>query len=452
MARLSSTEHVCVAIVGGGIAGLSLARMLEQVGISYALWEAKQEFAPNLGASVGLGPQGLRILDQLGVVEQLEVHEVEHHSWEHRDANGNLHATFTSWSQLRPTLGYSGIFLERQRLEQILYDSVKDKFPLRTSKRVISIKDSEHAATLVASDGTSLTCEFVAGADGVRSLVRREIERKSLGSASHGGFDAKFACVYGISDPHPAIGPGRHFTVYRPDASLLVFTGMDGVAYWFLFEELKRTIQYNARERFSQVDIDRLFAQTADTLVTDGVRWAEIIQRRRVAIMAALEEGIADTMFHGRMLLLGDSAHKMTPHSGMGANQALESAAAFVNVLRSLLAQTHTRHIPASKIRSCLAAYERRRKLRVTEATEIASMKCRMELKIGPDSDVFWQRLGKMSDEQSLGLMLRSFSGAEYLEKWPCGGARVAQYCAAADAIRRNAASAPVEVQAAARL
>lgn len=99
----SSRNHVCVGIVGGGIAGLSLARMLEQVGISYTLWEAGREFAPNLGASVGIGPHGLRILDQLGVVEQLEVHDVDHHSWEHRDADGNLHATFTSWAQLRPT-------------------------------------------------------------------------------------------------------------------------------------------------------------------------------------------------------------------------------------------------------------------------------------------------------------------------------------------------------------
>lgn len=150
----------------------------------------------------------------------------------------------------------------------------------------------------------------------------------------------------------------------------------------------------------------------------------------------------------------------MTPHSGMGANQALESAAAFVNVLRPLLAQTVTAHIPLSKVRGCLAAYERRRKHRVTETTEIASMKCRVELKIGPESDTFWQNLGQMNDEQSLALMLRAYGGAEYLEKWPCGGDRVAKYCAAADAIRRDTAPAPapsptparLDVQPAARL
>lgn len=148
----------------------------------------------------------------------------------------------------------------------------------------------------------------------------------------------------------------------------------------------------------------------------------------------------------------------MTPHSGMGANQALESAAAFVNVLRPLLAQTNTRRIPPSGVRSCLTAYERRRKQRVSETTEIASMKCRVELKIGPESESFWQQLGQMNNEQSLGLMLRSYSGAEYLENWACGGHRIAKYCAAADVIRRNAAPgtgpapATVAVQTAARL
>lgn len=141
------------------------------------------------------------------------------------------------------------------------------------------------------------------------------------------GFDAKFACVYGISDPHPAIGPGRHLTIYRPDVSLLVFTGTDGIAYWFMFEDLKRTIKHTQRERFSQVDIDRLFAQTADTLVTDGVRWGEIIQRKRVAIMTALEEGIAGSMFHGRKLVVGDSAHKVCMQSVIAARCILANRA-----------------------------------------------------------------------------------------------------------------------------
>lgn len=87
----------------------------------------------------------------------------------------------------RSRLGYSGIFLERQRVEQILYDCIEDKSPLRTSKRVISTEDSKDRAILVAADGTSTSCDFVVGADGVRSLVRQEIERRTLRGPTHGG-------------------------------------------------------------------------------------------------------------------------------------------------------------------------------------------------------------------------------------------------------------------------
>lgn len=89
-------EHVTVGIVGGGIAGLSLARMLEMSGISYCLWEAYSEFAPSVGASLGLTPSGLRILDQIGVFENINRMTVPHQRWEHRDRDGNLHAEFTA--------------------------------------------------------------------------------------------------------------------------------------------------------------------------------------------------------------------------------------------------------------------------------------------------------------------------------------------------------------------
>lgn len=91
--------HKTVGIVGGGIAGLTLARMLELANIPYCLWEAYNSFMPSAGASIGLMPNGLRILDQIGVIGELDVYAVPLESWEHRDAEGRIHATFTSMSQ-----------------------------------------------------------------------------------------------------------------------------------------------------------------------------------------------------------------------------------------------------------------------------------------------------------------------------------------------------------------
>ena len=59
-----------IVIVGGSITGLTLANMLERLGIDYVLLEAYENLAPQLGASIALWANGLRIMDQLGCYEE----------------------------------------------------------------------------------------------------------------------------------------------------------------------------------------------------------------------------------------------------------------------------------------------------------------------------------------------------------------------------------------------
>jgi 2-polyprenyl-6-methoxyphenol hydroxylase-like FAD-dependent oxidoreductase len=63
---VSASEHrLKVVIVGGSIAGLTLAHCLERLKIDYVLLEGRREIAPQVGASIGILPNGARILDQL---------------------------------------------------------------------------------------------------------------------------------------------------------------------------------------------------------------------------------------------------------------------------------------------------------------------------------------------------------------------------------------------------
>lgn len=65
-------EHrFTVVIAGGSVAGLTLAVMLQERGIDYVVLEAYREIAPQVGASLGLLPNGLRVLDQLGVYDSI---------------------------------------------------------------------------------------------------------------------------------------------------------------------------------------------------------------------------------------------------------------------------------------------------------------------------------------------------------------------------------------------
>lgn len=83
-------HHYEVAIAGGGIAGVTLALIFEKLNISYILLEARNTLESDRGAGIGLQPNGLRILDQLGLIEEIEKATIPLRKWYSYDAEGNL--------------------------------------------------------------------------------------------------------------------------------------------------------------------------------------------------------------------------------------------------------------------------------------------------------------------------------------------------------------------------
>lgn len=69
---MTSKKSFTVLIAGGSIAGLTLANMLEKLDINYLILEAHSSIAPQVGASIGLFPTGLRIYDQLGLADKVK--------------------------------------------------------------------------------------------------------------------------------------------------------------------------------------------------------------------------------------------------------------------------------------------------------------------------------------------------------------------------------------------
>lgn len=60
-----------VVIIGGSVAGLTLANMLQLNDIDFVILEAYPKIAPQVGASIGILPHGARILDQLGLYQSI---------------------------------------------------------------------------------------------------------------------------------------------------------------------------------------------------------------------------------------------------------------------------------------------------------------------------------------------------------------------------------------------
>jgi FAD dependent monooxygenase len=72
MAESMETPKFKVIIVGGSIAGLTLAHSLSKANIDHIVLVKRAEIAPQEGAFIGVWPNGAQILDQLGLYHSLE--------------------------------------------------------------------------------------------------------------------------------------------------------------------------------------------------------------------------------------------------------------------------------------------------------------------------------------------------------------------------------------------
>ena len=61
-----------VIIIGAGISGLTFAHLLSQMGLDYQILEAHEKVVSEVGGSFGIWPNAARILDQLGLWNEVQ--------------------------------------------------------------------------------------------------------------------------------------------------------------------------------------------------------------------------------------------------------------------------------------------------------------------------------------------------------------------------------------------
>jgi 2-polyprenyl-6-methoxyphenol hydroxylase-like FAD-dependent oxidoreductase len=175
-----------VIIVGGGITGLTLANCLQQEGVDYVLLEARNDIAPQIGASVCLGPSALRIMDQLGLCDQI-MEECEPVHTQYHWMGGKCSASDDFYLLSKARWGYDVCCLDRQILLRILYDGITDKTKIQTGKKVVTVDHKADRAMVHCENGSAFYGDVVVGADGVHSRVRKEMWRSANMSGS--GFE-----------------------------------------------------------------------------------------------------------------------------------------------------------------------------------------------------------------------------------------------------------------------
>ncbi|KAG0653121.1 hypothetical protein ETB97_012949 [Aspergillus alliaceus] len=165
-----------VIIVGGSIAGLTLAHCLRRAGIDHVVLEKGADLSPQIGASIGIMPNGARILDQLGLIDAVAA------------ITEPVNTAFISYPDgfafrsdypriITERFGYPIAFLDRQKFLEILHTSYPNPSNIHTKHRVIRIQQLDSHAEVLTDSGQKFTGDLVVGADGVHSVTRSEIWR-----------------------------------------------------------------------------------------------------------------------------------------------------------------------------------------------------------------------------------------------------------------------------------
>jgi 2-polyprenyl-6-methoxyphenol hydroxylase-like FAD-dependent oxidoreductase len=322
-----------VAVVGGGVAGPVLAIFLRQAGFEVTVYEAMA--APSdQGGGLGLGCNGMRVLRAAGLEDAVRANSVRQQGWSMQSQRGQRLVDVCVDEQAR--YGISSVLMARSTLHAICLQGMQSSgASMRYAKRVVAIDDRQgQPVVLRFEDGSEAEADLVVAADGIRSSVRQWIMPDAprpvyTGLIAPGGFSP---CV---SKQPFAAGDGKSIQMTLGQRG---FFGMADV----LTPAGPRTMWWSTaegplpdREKDRQLSLqDRKAA-----LLRIHGDWPQPIPQLIESTEEILPFAIHDVpslpaWSKGRVLLIGDAAHAVAPHSGQGASMALEDAQMLAKLLR----------------------------------------------------------------------------------------------------------------------
>jgi len=302
-----------ILIVGGGIAGQTLACGLARHGLTCEIVEIRPDWQIT-GAAMTLQGNALRALRDIGLASDTVAA-----GWH----GGERPLVFTDTlgqTVMEPDVlnmvgpGYPPqIAIRRQALHEVLLRAVNAaRVPIRMGATVKSIDDAGDEVRVAFSDGSSQGYDLVVGADGIRSTVRSlvfgDIQPRFAGFAN---WRALLPRPPSVNRMMWMWGHGRSVGILPVDGGQVFVAGV--------------TKEKDAT-RYPTEDLARLFC---DKFKSFGGVMPEVLARAGEGpwLYTVMEEIKLDPpWYRGRVVLLGDAAHAACPFWAQGAAMAMEDA------------------------------------------------------------------------------------------------------------------------------
>lgn len=313
----STGERVVIAIVGAGIAGLSLAAGLQHAGVEVLVLEERESLSG--GAGITLWPNALSALDDLGVGDAVRAAGKQVGTGAVRTPQGRTIRAFDD-TELVAALGEPLIAIHRQRLIELLAARLRPG-TIRWGHQVRGVRPSTRRGAerveIELADGSELGSSALVGADGVRSAVARTLNPGL--AMTYSGFSAwRGIATVGLDGGGQVWGEGAEFgwVPLGPRQT-----------YWFAARRSLEGEDLSPQEELAR--LDAAFGHWHGPA-------AELIAQTAPADLARHDlhdRAIAKRWSLGPIALIGDAAHPMRPNLGQGGCQGIEDAAVLCRLL-----------------------------------------------------------------------------------------------------------------------
>lgn len=367
-----------ITVVGGGIGGMTAAIALAQANFPVTLLESAPVFG-DIGAGVTLSPNAMKGLDYIGACETVAIAGIEPMRQRIQHWQDSRVLVPVERASARTKYGAPYVTIHRADLHAVLVDAAVEAGVTLTNSATV---DAVDGTTAVLRDGRRIDGDVVIGADGLKSVVRKRFEAVPASFTGHVAWRALVPVDDALADltewPGIHIGPGRMVTRYpvrnKALLNMVFFARQDG---W--------------------TDEGWTIPASVDDLAATFAGWCDDVQ----TMIAAAGRGplfkwainarpaLLDWTRDGRIALLGDAAHAMTPFLGHGAACAIEDAVVLARALEAspTIAEGLGRYVAARHARASFIQ---------AESNANAD---RMQ---GDETALFG--LGGVRDEESLGL------------------------------------------------
>lgn len=321
--------HNRVLIAGGGIAGLSMALTLHQIGVPCLVFESVEELRP-LGVGVNLQPNAVRELFDLGIDEDaLDRVGIQTREWALVGLNGN-----EIYAEKRGRLaGYNWpqYSVHRGKLQMLLYRLVIERLgaeAVQTGHRVVGYETTPDGVVAQvetrAGSVKSVAGRMLIGADGLHSAVRAQMHPNQPpvhwgGAVMWRGTSHAKAVRTGAS--FVGLGTDKHRMVIYPISQPDAKTGLSEINW--IAEVTKDPEGGLTGDWNKRVTLDEFAHHFADWTYD----WLDVpaLLRGAAAIYEypMIDRDPVETWVDGHVVLIGDAAHVMYPTGSNGAGQAI---------------------------------------------------------------------------------------------------------------------------------